>query len=136
MSHSDRSVTSSHLAELGSRIAGDVVLPGDDGWDAARASWNLAADLRPVAVVYPETAADVVATVRAAVADHSKVSFCGGGHNAGVLDWDEPTILLKFERMRSISVDPATGRAHIEAGVLSKALAEAAGEHGLAWIAG
>jgi len=43
------------LRDLGERIAGDVVLPGDEAWDAARQAWNLAVDQRPVAVVYPES---------------------------------------------------------------------------------
>ena len=48
------------LRELGDRLAGDVVLPGDEAWDTARQAWNLAVDQRPVAVVYPESADDVV----------------------------------------------------------------------------
>ena len=45
-------------------LNGDAVLPGDEAWDASRQAWNLAVDQRPVAVVYPESADDVVATVR------------------------------------------------------------------------
>jgi hypothetical protein len=41
------------LRDLGERIAGEIVLPGDVAWDAARQAWNLAVDQRPVAVVYP-----------------------------------------------------------------------------------
>jgi len=52
------------LRELGERIAGEIVLPGDVAWDAARQAWNLAVDQRPLAVVYPVSADDVVATVR------------------------------------------------------------------------
>ena len=71
------------LRELGTRIDGDVVLPDDETWDAARQSWNLAVDQRPVAVVYPETAADVVATVRVAAEHGLRIAFNAGGHNAG-----------------------------------------------------
>ena len=31
-------------------LAGEVYLPGDDGYDEARAAWNLSADQRPAAV--------------------------------------------------------------------------------------
>ena len=52
------------LADLGAGLQGDIVVPGDDAWDGARQAWNLAVDQRPVAVVYPESADDIAATVR------------------------------------------------------------------------
>src|SRR4029077_2282687 len=48
--------SSVELGGLNDRLVGDVVLPGDEAWEAARQAWNLAADQRPVAVVYPESA--------------------------------------------------------------------------------
>jgi hypothetical protein len=48
-----------------------VVRPGDVSWDEARSAWNLAVDQRPAAVVLPESAADVVETVRFARARSS-----------------------------------------------------------------
>ena len=50
-------------AELRGQVAGDVVFPGDPGWDEARLAWNLAADQRPGVVVYAESAEDVAAVV-------------------------------------------------------------------------
>jgi len=124
------------LADLGANLRGDVVLPGDDAWDGSRLAWNLAVDQRPVAVVYAESADDVVATVRAAAALGLRIAFNAGGHNAGPIDWSQDTLLLKTERMRGIEIDPVARRARIEAGVLGKPLATAAGEHGLAYLAG
>ena len=124
------------LRELGDRLGGDVVLPGDDAWDTARQAWNLAVDQRPVAVVYPETADDVVATVRLAAERGLRIAFNAGGHNAGTIDWSRDTLLLKTERMRGIEIDAAGRRARVEAGALSKPLAIAAGDHGLAYLAG
>jgi FAD/FMN-containing dehydrogenase len=124
------------LRELGDRLGGDVVLPGDDAWNTARQAWNLAVDQRPVAVVYPETADDVVATVRLAAERGLRIAFNAGGHNAGPIDWSQDTLLLKTERMRGIEIDATARRARVEAGVLGKPLAVAAGEHGLAYLAG
>jgi hypothetical protein len=54
------STTSSEvLRTLGDALAGDVVLPADEAWQDARQAWNLTADPRPVAVVYPESPADM-----------------------------------------------------------------------------
>ena len=44
-------------------LDGEVVLPGDADWDAARQAWNLAVDQRPAAVVFAESADDVAAVV-------------------------------------------------------------------------
>jgi hypothetical protein len=124
------------LRDLGDRIAGDVVLPNDAGWATAKHAWNLAVDQRPIAIVYPESADDVVATVRVAGELGIGIAFNAGGHNAGTIDWDRDTLLLKTERLRGIEIDPVGRRARVEAGVLGKALAVAAGEHGLAYLAG
>jgi FAD/FMN-containing dehydrogenase len=124
------------LLDLRGRTAGDVVLPGDPTWDTARQAWNLAVDQRPVAVVYPESADDVAATVGLAAAHGFRIAFNAGGHNAGPIDWTEPTVLLKTERMTGIRIDAEARRARVEAGVLSQPLADAAAEHGLAYLAG
>ena len=67
---------------LRARVVGDVVLPGDDGWDAARQAWNLAVDQRPAAVVLAETAEDVVAAVDFAREHGLRIAPQGTGHNA------------------------------------------------------
>jgi FAD/FMN-containing dehydrogenase len=117
-------------------LAGLVVWPADDGWDGARAAWNLSADLHPAAVVYPMSAADVAATVRYASEHDLAIAFCAGGHNTEPIDFGAPTILLKTERMTGIEIDPVARTARIDAGVLAGDLAVAAGEHGLAFLSG
>ena len=124
------------LRSLGSDLSGDVVLPGDDGWDAARQAWNLAVEQRPVAVVLPEAADDVVATVVFAAENGLRIAFNGGGHNAGPIDWSMEALLLKTERMSGVDIDAKARRARVEAGVLGKPLAQAAGEHGLCYLSG
>jgi hypothetical protein len=124
------------LRSLGAGMSGDVVLPEDETWDAARQAWNTAADQRPVAVVFPESADDVVATIKVAAQEGLGIAFNAGGHGARTIDWSRNTLLLKTERMQSIEIDPDARRARVEAGVLAKPLASAAGEHGLAYLAG
>jgi FAD/FMN-containing dehydrogenase len=128
--------TTTALRALGDTLAGDVVLPGDENWEESRHAWNLAADPRPVAVAYPESAEDMVAIVRFARGHDLKVAFVAGGHNAGPIDWTSDAVLVKTARLSTIEVDPAARRARVGAGVLANPLAEAAGEHGLAFLAG
>jgi FAD/FMN-containing dehydrogenase len=124
------------LRALGGRLTGDVVLPDDAAWESARQSWNLAVDQRPTAVVYPETADDVVAIVNFAREGGLRIGFNAGGHNAGPIDWSRGALLVKTERMRGVEIDPQARRVRVLAGTLADQLAKAAGEHGLAYLAG
>jgi FAD/FMN-containing dehydrogenase len=121
---------------LRARLAGDLVLPGDESWDEARQAWNLAVDQQPAAVALPETAADVVAIVDFAREHGLRVAPQGTGHNAGPLGWLDETILVKTSRMRGVEVDPQSQRARVEAGVLWMDVTAAAAEHGLVGLAG
>jgi FAD binding domain/Berberine and berberine like len=125
-----------NLRDLGLHIAGEVVLPGDETWDTARQAWNLAVDQRPAVVAWPRSADDVVAVVRFASERGLRIAFNAGGHNAGTIDWGPETLLLRTTRMSGIEIDPTGRRARVEAGVLARPLAQAAGEHGLAYLAG
>src|SRR3954467_1027290 len=131
-----RAMEIAELRGLPPRVASEVVLPVDTTWETARLAWNLAVEQRPVAVVYPESAGDVAGAVRFAAEHGLPVAFNGGGHNAGPIDWGRDTVLLKTERMRGIQIDVARRRGRIGAGGQGKPLAVAAGEDGLAFLAG
>ncbi|HYB29662.1 MAG TPA: FAD-binding oxidoreductase [Solirubrobacteraceae bacterium] len=113
-----------------------VVLPDHQNWDEARLAWNLAVDQQPVAVVFPETAEDVIAAVELGRAFELRVTAQGTGHNAAPLGPLEDTLLVKTERMRGIEIDPDTRIARIEAGAVWLEVVEAAARHGLAPLAG
>src|SRR3954462_13215983 len=51
--------SSTELRTLRALSRGEVVSPADTSYDEARAAWNLAADQRPAAVVFPENESDV-----------------------------------------------------------------------------
>jgi FAD/FMN-containing dehydrogenase len=124
------------LRALGARLAGEVVLPDGAAWTSACQAWNLAVVQRPVAVVLPESADDVVAIVDFARQAGLRIAFNAGGHNARPIDWGRDTLLVKTERMGGVEVDPEARRARVLAGTLADQLASAAGEHGLAYLAG
>ncbi len=121
---------------LAGQLQGDVLVSTDDRFATSRLAWNLSVDQRPAGIAYPESAGDMQAIVRFAGEHGLRVAFNGGGHNAGPIAWDDQAVLVKTERMRGVTVDPDARRARIEAGVLADELAAAAGEHGLAYLAG
>lgn len=121
----------------GLAIAGRIATASDPDWDEARRAWNLAADQRPEAVAFVESADDVVRTIRFAAENDLKVAGQGTGHGAfGLAGSLEGTILLKTERMRGIEVDPEAQTARVEAGVLVAELSSAAQAHGLSSMPG
>jgi FAD/FMN-containing dehydrogenase len=124
------------LRDLAPRLSGEVVLPGDPTWDADRQVWNLAVEQRPSGIVWPRTATDIVETVRFAADHGSRIAFNAGGHNAGTIAWADDVLLLKTGRMDAVTIDPEGRRARVEAGVLARPLAQAAGAHGLTYLAG
>jgi FAD/FMN-containing dehydrogenase len=117
-------------------LTGRVVLPEQQNWDEARLAWNLSVDQQPAAIVFPESAEDVIAAVELARALGLRVTAQGTGHNAGPLGPLEDTVLVKTERMREIEIDPEARIARVDAGVRSLELVEAAAKHGLAPLAG
>ncbi|MDP8910911.1 MAG: FAD-binding oxidoreductase [Actinomycetota bacterium] len=121
---------------LRARLTGDVFAAGDVEWDAARQAWNLAVDQRPTAVVFPESAEDVAATIEFAREHGLRVAPQGTGHNAAAMGSLDGTILLKTSRMRGVTIDAKNRIARVEAGVISIEVVEAAAEHGLAALAG
>ena len=109
----------------------------DATWDTARQAWNLAVDQRPVAVVYPESADDVVATVRFA-AEHGlrhRLQRRRPQHRPDRLERGTPCSSRRSACAGSRST--RTGGAHASRPGCSRSPSPiAAGEHGLAYLAG
>jgi FAD/FMN-containing dehydrogenase len=124
------------VAALRAAVAGFVVLPGEDGWDAARQAWNLAADQRPALVALPESAADVQVLVDFARTSGLRVAMQGTGHNACPMGPLDDTMLVKTERMRGVEIDERNCTARVEAGALWIDVTAPASEAGLAPLAG
>jgi hypothetical protein len=121
---------------LAARLPGKVVQPGEADWDAARRAWNLTADQRPAAVVFPESAEDVAEVVDVAREHGLRVTTQGTGHAAHGLGPIDGVILVKTSRMTAVAIDPSARRARVEAGVIWESVVQAAAEHGLAALHG
>ena len=117
-------------------IDGRVATREDDDWDAARLTWNLAADAQPEAVAFVESADDVAAVLGFAAGHDLKVIGQGTGHGAVPVGDFAGTIVIKTERMRGISVDADAGIARIEAGALAAEVTAAALEAGMCSLPG
>jgi UDP-N-acetylenolpyruvoylglucosamine reductase len=117
------------LAEL--RIAGEVVTPQDALYEQARLAWNLAVDQRPALIAFPESANDVIETMRFARANGMRVAAQGTGHGAVALGPLDDTVLVKTSRMREVEIQPRARIARAEGGAEWQDVIAAAAEHGL-----
>ena len=53
----------SDLRDLAARVRGPVTLPGDVGYDAARALWSVRVERRPAAIVRCDNPDDIAAAL-------------------------------------------------------------------------
>ena len=107
---------SESVDELRRSRAGDVVVPGDVQYDAARVCFNAFVDRRPAVVVRCLGGADVATAFDFARANDLEVAVRGGGHNpAGhcVLDGG---LVIDLARMRRVQVDRDARSARAEGG--------------------
>jgi FAD/FMN-containing dehydrogenase len=115
---------------------GEVLDPGDDGYDAARAIWNGAIDRRPACIARCTGVADVVAAVGFARERGLLVGVRSGGHGVGGHAICDGGLVVDLSAMKGIRVDPATRTARAEAGVLWGELDRETQYFGLATVGG
>lgn len=125
------------LGDFPAAFKGPTLRPGDDGYAEARQLWNMRrAQDEPALIVRPLDVDDVVVTVEYANRVGVAIAVRSGGHGVDGYAMPHGALVVDFSLMRGTSVDPETGRATIEAGVLLGEMDAATQEHGLAVPAG
>ncbi|NMO49666.1 FAD-binding protein [Actinoplanes sp. TBRC 11911] len=113
-----------------------VHVPGEFRYDEARRTRSPGTDLRPAAVAFPDSLAEVSSLVRAAAEAGLRVAPIGTGHNVFPLGDLSETVLLRTSRLAEVKVYPEAGRVRAEAGALWLPVTEEAARHGLAALHG
>ena len=126
----------SQLDELRAALRGQLLLPGQDGYDAARRVWNGAFDRKPALIVRCFGAADVVEAVDFARSNALLVAVRGGGHSLSGQSVCEGGMMIDLSPMKAIRVDPLAKTARLEPGVLLGQFDREAQAFGLATTAG
>ncbi|MFF0309691.1 FAD-binding oxidoreductase [Streptosporangium sp. NPDC004379] len=112
---------------------GDAVArPGEPGYDAATAVFNLAAPPRPAAAVVVRTVEDVRAAIRLADAEGLSLRVHTTGHSAPAARPMRDALLIRTEMDGAVEVDPVRRVARIPAGTRWGVVAKAAAPYGLA----
>ena len=106
------------LSALETSFRGQLVRPGDSGYDEHRKVWNGSIDRSPALIARCAGVADVIAAMRFARDSGLRVAVRGGGHSFPGLSVCDGGIVVDLGPMRGIRVDPQTRTARAQAGVL------------------
>jgi FAD/FMN-containing dehydrogenase len=105
------------LDGLRAGLRGAVHLPGEPGYDDARAIWNAMIDRKPAVIVRAAGAADVMRAVTFAREHRLPLAVKGGGHNIAGNAVCDGGLMLDLSLMKSVHIDAAARTARVEPGV-------------------
>jgi FAD/FMN-containing dehydrogenase len=100
------SVSTAVLGAVRDRLDGQVLLPGEDGYDQARSVWNAMIDRRPALIVRCASIGDVVTAVRTARELDLEIGVRGGGHSVVGQAVPEAGLMIDLTPMSGVRVDP------------------------------
>jgi FAD/FMN-containing dehydrogenase len=106
----------SALKSLRASFRGQLILPSDEAYEAARRVWNASVDRRPAVIARCSGVVDVVRAVGFAREHDLVVAVRGGGHNVAGYGTCEGGIVIDLSSMRGISVDLTRRTIRVEAG--------------------
>src|SRR6201993_692598 len=104
------------LDQLRNSFRGELIYPGDPGYESARKVYNGMIDKRPRLIARCVDVADVIAAVRFGVANGMLTAIRGGGHNGAGLGVCDGGLVIDLSRMKGIRVNPSDKTVRVEAG--------------------
>src|SRR5580693_9092688 len=116
MTTTSADITTTALEQLAAGLRGELIVPGDPGYDAARAVYNGMIDKHPAAIARCRDTADVITCVRFGSDYGIELAVRGGGHNAAGLGVADAALVIDMSLLRSTTVDPANRTVRADAG--------------------
>jgi FAD/FMN-containing dehydrogenase len=121
-------------ANLRRCLTGEVLMPGDPGYDEARTGWNRTVEHTPALIAVARSREDVAAAVRAARRHGMPLAVQSTGH--GTWTTADGTLLLRLSAMDDVVVDPVARTATVGPGATWHQVNRASTVHGLGSLAG
>jgi FAD/FMN-containing dehydrogenase len=128
--------TTDVTAGLAGVLRGELIAPGDEGYEDARSVYNAMIDRRPAAIARCADVADVIATVRCAREEGLDLSIRGGGHSVPGFGTNDGGVVCDLSAIRGIRVDPQRRTVRAEGGCTWGDLDHATHAFGLATTGG
>jgi hypothetical protein len=112
-------------------LSGEVLRPGDAGYDEARRVHNGLIDKRPALIARCGTVREVVAAVDFGRPSGLEISIRGGGHNVAGVSVCDGGLMIDLSPMKKIDVDAERRLVRAQPGVTWSELNEQTAAHGL-----
>ncbi|QOD11315.1 FAD-binding oxidoreductase [Rathayibacter toxicus] len=93
-----------------------LIFPDDDGYDAARFSYNLVHDRRPLVIVRSLDVETLRSVIRIRHEFELKLAVRGGGHHIGGFSTSEGGILIDFSTFRQVQFDAHANTVTVQPG--------------------
>ena len=124
-------ITQAAVDGLRNDFGGQIILPGDLGYDGARTIFNAMIDRRPGVIAQCANANDVVRAIHFGRELGLEIAVRGGGHSVAGKALTDGGLVIDLRRMNAVSVDPQARTAIVAGGATMSDLDRATGPHGL-----
>jgi hypothetical protein len=123
-------------SSLHRRFKGELLRPGEDGYEDARAIWNGMVARAPGLIARCADVSDVQNAIRVASEAGILTAVRCGGHSLAGFSTCDGGLVIDLARMRQVTVDPEARRARIEGGCLLGSIDAATQQAGLVFPSG
>jgi FAD/FMN-containing dehydrogenase len=120
------------VEQFGGDLRGELIQPGDDGYDEARKVYNAMIDKRPRMIARCADVADVITSVNFACENEVLLAIRGGGHNGGGLGIVDDGLVIDLSGLSGVRVDPQERTVRVEGGATWGAVDHATHAFGMA----
>lgn len=124
------------LGVFASRLTGELIRPGDEAYDDARAVWNGMIDRHPALIARCVNTDDVIAAVHFAREHSLLLSVRGGGHNVAGYATNDGGLVIDLSPMNQVQVNPQARVVRVGGGATLGDLDRATQAYGLVVPAG
>ena len=91
---------SEKFGALKNRFNGQVILPGESGYNESRAIWNAMFNKKPAAIIKCHEAEDVAEAVKFGKENNLLIAIKGGGHNSAGTAVCDNGLMIDFSVMK------------------------------------
>lgn len=114
--HATTTLDAVAVEDLKAHVHGELIQPGDPGYEAARHVHNGMIDKRPALIIRCADVADVIAGVNFARERQLTLAVRGGGHNGPGFGTCDDGVVIDLSPMKGIYVDPENRTVRVQGG--------------------